>query len=100
MNSVRAIAVRLNRSSSTISREINRNGGYHRYRAARADEEAWNKAKRPKQCKLALNDALCQLVEKKLRLRCLLALQISKTVTNNIMQRLLIWYPVFSRRSS
>ena len=69
MNSVRAIAVQLNRSPSTISREINRNGGYHQYRATRADEDAWNRAKRPKQCKLALNHTLCQLVEKKLRLR-------------------------------
>ncbi len=38
--SLRAIAFQLNRSPSTISREINRNGGYARYRATKADQSA------------------------------------------------------------
>jgi IS30 family transposase len=33
-----------------VSREISRNGGYDRYRAAPADEQAWNRARRPKRC--------------------------------------------------
>jgi IS30 family transposase len=31
----------LGRSASTVSRELKRNGGYDRYRAAPADEQAW-----------------------------------------------------------
>lgn len=53
--SMRAIASRLNRPPSTISREINRNDGYDKYRAVHADKAAWNRAKRPKVCKLASN---------------------------------------------
>jgi IS30 family transposase len=30
---------------STVSREISRNGGYDRYRAALADEKAWVRAR-------------------------------------------------------
>jgi IS30 family transposase len=33
---------------STVSRELSRNGGYDRYRAAQADETAWARARRPK----------------------------------------------------
>jgi len=69
MCSIRTIAIKLNRSPSTISREINRNGGYHVYRATHADEDAWARAKRPKQCKLATNLSLNKIVEQKLRLR-------------------------------
>ncbi len=43
----------LGRAPSTVSREIKRNGGYDRYRAAQADAQAWTRARRPKQCKLA-----------------------------------------------
>ena len=39
--SIREIAERLDRSPSTVSREIRRNGGYENYRAAEADENAW-----------------------------------------------------------
>ncbi|MGB5224585.1 MAG: helix-turn-helix domain-containing protein, partial [Arenicellales bacterium] len=53
--SMRMIATQLGRSPSTISREINRNGGYDRYRAAEAEQAAWNRALRPKLCKLAGN---------------------------------------------
>ena len=51
--SMRAIARDLNRSPSTISREIGRHGGRQGYRASEADAAAWERAKRPKRCKLA-----------------------------------------------
>ena len=65
--SMRKIAVLLSRSPSTISREINRNGGYDHYRAVQAEQEAWRRAKRPKLCKLISNKQLSQIVAKKLR---------------------------------
>jgi IS30 family transposase len=61
-HSMRAIAVQLGRAPSTISREINRNGGRHRYRANQADEAAWQRAHRSKTCKLAQNPAAARLV--------------------------------------
>ena len=67
-NSLRSIAAQLGRSPSTISREINRNGGYDNYRAALADQAAWSRALRPKPCKLAGQPALCRTVAEKLRL--------------------------------
>ena len=51
--SLRLIARRLGRSASTISREVSRNGGSDRYRASRSDQAAWDRALRPKLCKLA-----------------------------------------------
>ena len=65
--SLRAIAVQLGRSASTISREIQRNGGLQGYRAALADQAAWDRARRPKTCKLATNPKLIRLVDHKLR---------------------------------
>jgi len=65
--SMRAIATLLGRSPSTISREINRNGGLKRYRASRADQAAWDRSHRPKPCKLAVNPALRRIVARKLR---------------------------------
>jgi len=65
--SLRAIAVRLDRAPSTISREVNRNGGLKRYRASQADQAAWDRAHRPKPCKLVINRALARMVAKKLR---------------------------------
>lgn len=65
--SVRAIANHLGRSPSTISREINRNGGLKRYRASQADQAAWDRAHRPKRCKLATHPALRRIVARKLR---------------------------------
>jgi IS30 family transposase len=50
---IRAIARRLGRCGSTVSREIRRHGGPERYRAARADARAWDRARRPKVCRLA-----------------------------------------------
>jgi IS30 family transposase len=64
--SVRAIAARLGRAPSTISREIKRNGGSKRYRAARADEAAWDRARRSKPCLLARNARLRDVVAAKL----------------------------------
>jgi len=65
--SLRAIAARLGRAPSTISREVNRNGGLQRYRASQADQAAWDRAHRPKPCKLILNRALARLVALQLR---------------------------------
>jgi len=65
--SIRSIASALGRAASTVSREINRNGGDNRYRAAAADKRAWTEALRPKPCKLALHPCLRQAVERKLR---------------------------------
>ena len=61
-----AIADRLGRARSTISRELARNGGRSRYRAHRADRMAWRRARRPQPCKLATNEALRVEVEEKL----------------------------------
>jgi len=66
--STRSMARLLGRSASTVSRELNRNGGYDRYRAAPADDTAWVRARRPKRCKLANNPELRQAVASKLRL--------------------------------
>ena len=66
--SIRSMARFLGRSPSTVSREVGRNGGYDRYRAARADAQAWVRARRPKQCKLATSARLRQAVARKLRL--------------------------------
>ena len=65
--SIRSIASSLGRAPSTVSREINRNGGYRQYRAAAADKRAWTEALRPKPCKLALHPCLRLAVERKLR---------------------------------
>jgi IS30 family transposase len=66
--SARSMARSLGHSASTVSREINRNGGYDRYRAALADEQAWVRSCRPKRCKLADSPWLRQAVASKLRL--------------------------------
>ena len=66
--SIRTIASFLGRSPSTVSREVRRNGGYDRYRAAEADERAWARAHRPKRCKLAKHPPLRRAVARKLRL--------------------------------
>ena len=67
--SMRCVAVRLGRSPSTVSREIRRNGGPERYRASHADEAAWERALRPKRCKLVRNRALANVVSAMLRMR-------------------------------
>ena len=65
--SARSMARKLGRSPSTVSREISRNGGYDRYRASSADETAWERACRPKRCKLATNPQMREAVVRKLR---------------------------------
>src|SRR5258708_37295729 len=60
--SARSMAKLLGRSPSTVSREMSRNGGYDRYRAALADENAWARARRPKCFKLATNPRLRRAV--------------------------------------
>jgi len=66
--SLRSIAAKLGRAPSTVSREIQRNGGWQCYRASQADQSAWDRAKRPKTCKLAENRVLARIVGKKLQL--------------------------------
>lgn len=63
---MRAIALRLGRSASSVSREVSRNGGRGRYRALKADERAWERARRPKRCLLAQNNRLRDMVSGKL----------------------------------
>ena len=65
---IRAIAARLGRAPSTVSREIARNGGAEQYRASRADQACWDRARRPKRCKLAQRPELAVLVAGKLQL--------------------------------
>ena len=69
--SIRSIARLLGRAPSTVSREVSRNGGYRRYRAAKADAHAWARARRPKRCKLATHAWLRQAVAQQLRLNWL-----------------------------
>ena len=64
--SIRSIAVELGRAPSTVSREVRRNNGRRRYRASKADAAAWERAKRPKSCKLALYPALAREVAEKI----------------------------------
>ena len=67
-HSIRSIAASLSRAPSTVSREIRRNGSRRRYRANKADQAAWDRAHRPKTCKLVENRALARVVANKLRL--------------------------------
>jgi len=67
--SSRAIAQRLGRAPSTVSREVRANGGRHRYRAWAATVRARAVARRPRATKLAGNDRLRRLVEAGLRRR-------------------------------
>ena len=65
--SIRSIAATLGRAASTVSREIWRNGGRRCYRASEADQAAWDRARRPKTCKLVENRALACIVASKLQ---------------------------------
>ncbi len=67
--SLRSIATTLGRAPSTVSREVKRNGGQRRYRANQAEQAAWDRAHRPKRCKLAQNRALARIVASKLQLQ-------------------------------
>lgn len=66
-DSFRAIARRLNRAVSTVSQEVGRHGGRRRYRAAHADSQAWESARRPKPCLLGQNPQLQRIVAVKLQ---------------------------------
>ncbi len=66
-DSLRAIAARLDRSASTVCREVNRNGGRRRYRAQEAEEQSWKRSRRSKRCLLAANERLRDMVAQKLR---------------------------------
>ncbi|MEO0674783.1 MAG: IS30 family transposase, partial [Pseudomonadota bacterium] len=66
--SIRAIAEYVGRAASTISREIRRNGGRTAYRAANAEQRAWDASRRPKACKLAGNKWLRRVVTEKLKI--------------------------------
>jgi IS30 family transposase len=65
--SLRSIALRLGRAPSTVSRELARNGGRRAYRAHKAERAAWDRACRPKPCKLAQSRQLARLVARQLR---------------------------------
>jgi IS30 family transposase len=67
--SIRSIAKRLGRAPSTISREIKRNGGQDAYRANQADQAAWDRASRPKTCKLVENRPLARMVAGRLQVQ-------------------------------
>ncbi|MBA2373332.1 MAG: IS30 family transposase [Chloroflexi bacterium] len=62
-DSLRAIARRLGRATSTVSREVAHNGRRAGYRAWHAERTAIERARRPKPAKLATNLRLTALVE-------------------------------------
>ena len=64
--SARSIAGRIERPSSTVSREIARHGGRDAYRALAADAAAFERARRPKVSKLGANTQLGGVVGAKL----------------------------------
>jgi IS30 family transposase len=64
--SARAIACRLQRAPSTVTRELNRHGGRGGHRATEAERRAWERGRRPQRCKLARQPRLAALVAAKL----------------------------------
>lgn len=64
--SLTAVSRQLGRAVSTISREVRRHGGAARYRAQTADRRAWQRARRPKPCRLAQCRRLREVVAAKL----------------------------------
>jgi transposase, IS30 family len=65
-SSIRDIAKGLQRTVSTVSREVARHGGRPQYRANEADHQAWESALRPKVCRLAIHVKLQTIVASKL----------------------------------
>ncbi|MBT8450525.1 MAG: IS30 family transposase [Deltaproteobacteria bacterium] len=63
------IGKHLGRPTSTVSREVGRNGGAHRYRAVSAHRAARRRARRPKIRKLVTHHKLARLVAYKLKRR-------------------------------
>jgi IS30 family transposase len=66
---MRAIARRLGRSPSTVSRELRRNADRRGYRATTAHALAYERASRPKPAKLQTNLALRRIVQDDLQRR-------------------------------
>jgi transposase, IS30 family len=66
--SCRAMARRLGRAHTTLSREVGRNGGRQKYRAAEADVAAVGRRRRPKSGKLTHSPGLRAEVEARLQL--------------------------------
>lgn len=66
--SLRELGRQLGRAPSTISREVRRNGGLAAYRAGDADQNAWERARRPKPARLATDEDLRHIVESGLKL--------------------------------
>jgi len=64
--SLRQIAVRLGRATSTVSRDVALNGGREAYRAWRAEQTSTSRSRRPKSSKLATNPRLRREVERRL----------------------------------
>jgi IS30 family transposase len=64
--SLQAIGRVLGRPASTISREVQRNGGPTHYDAAEAEARAWRRARRPKVSRLASEPRLRHVVAEKL----------------------------------
>ena len=65
-SSIQEIAKCLERTISTVSREVARHGGRPAYRASQADSEAWQSALRPKRCLLSIHVKLRNIVASKL----------------------------------
>src|SRR6202163_1428084 len=65
-SSIREIAKGLQRTVSTVSREVARHGGRPQYRCREADHQAWESALRPKTCLLAIHEQLRTIVAGKL----------------------------------
>jgi IS30 family transposase len=68
-HSCHAIARRIRRAPSSVSREVARNGGRGDYRAAEAEEATLRRGRRPKASKLARSPQLRAEVETRLNLR-------------------------------
>jgi transposase, IS30 family len=84
--SLRAIARRLGRAPSTISREVVRVGGREGYRAWRGEAHAARAARRPKQGRLATCPALREEVERRL-LKRWSPQQIARSLQRDFPQR-------------
>jgi transposase, IS30 family len=67
--SIRGIATLMRRAPSTVSREVRRHGGAEGYRACEAEAQAWDRALRPKLCKLAQHQRLQRVVAAQLALQ-------------------------------
>jgi IS30 family transposase len=65
-SSIREIAKCLERTVSTVSREVARHGGRPTHRAGQADNEAWQSALRPKRCLLSIHVKLRNIIASKL----------------------------------